>query len=113
MTEKKQKNDVETMQEKLQGIKDQEGIIGYILRDQKSASIDLKDPTKVIDYAVLSSTSFDVAKNIAESLQIGDVGEIIVESEETKLVSMNTGDNRLSIFMERSVDHNKLFKSLK
>lgn len=113
MSDKKQKNDVETMQEKLQGIKDQEGIIGYILRDQKSASIDLKDPTKIIDYAVLSSTSFDVAQNIAETLQIGEVDKIIVESEETKLVAMNTENNRLSIFMEKSVDHNKLCKSLK
>ncbi len=50
-------NDAEKMQEKLQEIKDQEGIIGYILRSKKSASIDLKDPTKIIEYAVLSSTA--------------------------------------------------------
>jgi hypothetical protein len=39
-------NKTENLQEKLQEIKDQEGIIGYILRDEKSASIDLKDPKK-------------------------------------------------------------------
>ena len=113
MSDKKQKNGTETLQEKLQDIKDQEGIIGYILRDTKSASIDLKDPTKVIEFAVLSSTSFDVAENIAVALQIGEVDRIVVESDETKLVSMNTDANRLSIFMENSVDHNKLCKSLK
>ena len=101
------------MQEKLQEIKDQEGIIGYILRDSKSASIDLKDPTKIIDYAVLSTTSFDAASNIAKTLQIGEVEKIIVESEETKVMAMNTKNRRLSIFMERSVDHNKLYESLK
>jgi len=113
MSDKKQKNAEESLQEKLKAIKDEDGIIGYIVRDEKSASIDLKDPTKIIDYAVLSSTSFDVAQNIAETLQIGEVDKIIVESEETKLVSMNTEDHRLSLFMEQNVDHNKLCKSLK
>jgi len=106
-------NDIEKMQEKLQEIKDQEGIIGYILRGPKSASIDLKDPTKIIDYAVLSSTAFDAGQNMTEALQMGEVDTILVESEETKLLSMNINNHRLSIFMEKSVDHNMLYKNLK
>jgi predicted regulator of Ras-like GTPase activity (Roadblock/LC7/MglB family) len=106
-------NDVENLQEKLQDIKDQEGIIGYILRGSKSASIDLKDPTKVIDYAVLSSATFDSGRNMTEALQMGEVDTIVVESEETKLLSMNVNNHRLSVFMEKSVDHNKLYKNLK
>jgi len=106
-------NGIEKMQEKLQEIKDQEGIIGYILRGTKSASIDLKAPTKIIDYAVLSSTTFDAGRNMTEALQMGEVDTILVESEETKLLSMNINNHRLSIFMEKSVDHNKLYKNLK
>ena len=106
-------NDVENMQEKLQEIKNQEGIIGYILRSKKSASIDVKDPTKIIDYAILSSAVFDVSQNMTEALQMGEVDTIVVESEETKLLSMNINNHRLSIFMEKSVDHNKLYKNLK
>jgi len=103
----------ENLQEKLQEIKDQEGIIGYILRGSKSAAIDLKDPKKIIDYAVLSSTAFDVSRSMTEALQMGEVDTMVVESEETKLLSMNVNDHRLSIFMEKTVDHNKLYKSLK
>ena len=106
-------NDVEKMLEKLQEIKDQEGIIGYILRGSKSASIDLKDPTKIIDYAVLSSAAFDASNNMTEALQMGEVNKIVVESEETKLLSMNINNHRLSIFMEKSVDHNQLYRNLK
>ena len=106
-------NDVEKMLEKLQEIKDQEGIIGYILRGSKKASIDLKDPTKIIDYAVLSSAAFDASNNMTEALQMGEVNKIVVESEETKLLSMNINNHRLSIFMEKSVDHNKLYRNLK
>jgi predicted regulator of Ras-like GTPase activity (Roadblock/LC7/MglB family) len=106
-------NDIKKTQEKLQDIKDQEGIIGYILRGPKSATIDLKDPTKIIDYAVLSSTTFDAGRNMTEALQMGEVETIIVESEETKLLSMNINNHRLSLFMEKSVDHNNLYKNLK
>lgn len=105
-------NDVEELQEKLQDIKDQEGIIGYILRGSKSASIDLKDPTKIIDYAILSSAVFDVSQNMTEALQMGKVDTILVESEETKLLSININDQRLSIFMEKSVNHDKIYKNL-
>jgi predicted regulator of Ras-like GTPase activity (Roadblock/LC7/MglB family) len=109
MTEEK----TEKMQEKLQEIKEQKGIIGYILRDSKSASIDLKDPKKVIDYAVLSSTTFDASENMSDILQLGEINSIVVESEDTKMLSMKSKDHCLSVFMEKSVDHDRLSKSLK
>lgn len=98
---------------KLKEIMYQKGISGYIIRDQKSASIDLKDPKKIIDYAVLSSTAIDVSRNMSETLQMGEVNNIIVESKETKLLSMNVNNHVLSIFMEKGVDHDKLYKNLK
>ena len=107
------KNKTENLQEKLQEIKDQEGIIGYILRDEKSASIDLKDPKKIIEYAMLSSTAFDVGLNISEDLQMGELEKILLESEETKLLSMNIDDQRLSIFMKKNVNHKKIYKEIK
>ena len=106
-------NDVEKLQEKLQEIKNQEGIIGYILRNKKSASIDLKDPKKMIDYALFSSTVFDVSQNMTEDLQMNEVDNILVESEEIKLLSMNVNNSRISIFMEKSVNHEKIYKNLK
>ena len=106
-------NETEKLQLKLQEIKEQEGIIGYILRGSKSASIDLKDPTKIIDYAVLSSTTFDTGDNITETLQMGEIDTIVLEPAETKLFSVKTNDHNVSIFMEKTVDHDKLSKSLK
>ena len=111
MTDEKTKT--EKMQEKLQEIKEQNGIIGYILRGSKSASIDLKDPTKVIDYAVLSSTTFETGENMSEMLQLGEINSIVVESEDTKLLSIKTNEHCLSVFMEKSFDHDKLSRSLK
>jgi len=108
----KSKNDIEIVQEKLQNIKGREGIIGYILRGSNSASIDLKDPTKIIDYAVLSATAFEAGQNMSAMFEIGEVDSIIMEGEDTKLLSMVANNHRLSIFMEKNVDHKKLCKDL-
>jgi predicted regulator of Ras-like GTPase activity (Roadblock/LC7/MglB family) len=106
------KNDIENVQEKLQSIKGREGIIGYILRGPNSASIDLKDPTKIIDYAVLSATAFEAGQDMSAMFEIGEVESIITEGEDTKILSRVVNDHRLSIFMEKNVDHNKLCKDL-
>lgn len=106
-------DEVEMMLEKLQEIKDQEGIMGYILRGSKSASIDLKDPTKIIEYAVLSSTAYDVSKKLTETLQTGELDNLVVESEDTKFLSTSVNDHQVTIFMKKNVDHGKLFKNLK
>ena len=108
----KSKNDIENVQEKLQSIKGREGIIGYILRGPNSASIDLKDPTKIIDYAVLSATAFEAGQDMSAMFEIGEVDSIITEGEDTKILSRVVNDHRLSIFMEKNVDHNKLCKDL-
>ena len=106
------KNDIENVQEKLQSIKGREGIIGYILRGPNSASIDLKDPTKIIDYAVLSATAFEAGQDMSAMFEIGEVDSIITEGEDTKILSRVVNDHRLSIFMEKNVDHNRLCKDL-
>jgi predicted regulator of Ras-like GTPase activity (Roadblock/LC7/MglB family) len=118
MTEKNAETDetenkLEELQEKLQEIKDQEGIIGYILRGTKTAAIDLKDPKKIIDYAVLSSAAFNASTNMTEALQMDEPKKVVIESEETKLLAMNVNNHRLSIFMETGVNHNKIYKNLK
>lgn len=112
MTAKNSTSEVEGMLEKLQNIKEQEGVIGYIIRDAKTASVDLKDPTKIIEYANLSTTAFETASTLSDNLALGEITEIVMESEETKLVSRSTENYQLSLFMENSVNHNTICKSL-
>jgi len=108
----KSKEEIEDLQETLRGIKNREGIIGYILRGSNSASIDLKDPTKIIDHAILSATALEAGQDIANTFEIGKADSIILEGGDMKVLSMIIGDNRLSIFMEKNVDHNKLCEDL-
>jgi predicted regulator of Ras-like GTPase activity (Roadblock/LC7/MglB family) len=93
-------------------VKTKEGIIGYILRNSTSASIDLKDPTKVIDYAVLSSSVLEASEELSKTFKLGDVKHVLVEGNNAKLLSFTLEDNQVSVFMEKDVEHSRIHKDL-
>jgi len=103
---------IENLGINLENIKTREGIIGYILRSPKSASIDLSDPTKIVDYALLSATALDEGKDLSDTLEIGEVNNIVLEGTDVKILSLRIGDSRLSVFMKKNVDHERICKDL-
>lgn len=96
----------------LEEIKTYDGVIGYILRNTTSATIDLKDPTKIIDYAILSSSAFDASKELAELFDLGDAKNVIVEGRDIKMLSLIVDENKVSVFMEKNADSEKVLKRL-
>ena len=96
----------------LEEIKTYDGVIGYILRNSTSAAIDLKDPTKIIDYAILSSSALDASEEFSELFNLGDIKNIVVEGKDVKVLSLTINENRISIFMEDNVDCRKVLKKL-
>lgn len=108
----KSKEEIENLRENLAGIKGRAGIIGYILRASDSASIDLKDPNKIIDYAVLSAAALEEAVNIANTFEIGEISNTILEGKKMKVLLLRFGDYSLGVFMEKNVDHKMLCKDL-
>jgi predicted regulator of Ras-like GTPase activity (Roadblock/LC7/MglB family) len=111
-SKKKLKENSRKLQESLKDMKTRAGIIGYILRSSQSASIDLKDPTKIIDYAVLSSTALETAEDLSETFELGEIQNILLEGKNAKILLLKSEDQRLSIFMERNVDHKKIYRDL-
>jgi len=102
----------EDLREALQEIRGRKGIIGYILRASDSASVDFEDPSKIGDYAVLAATAFEEGGNMANTFRIGEVSDIILEGVKMKMLFRAVGDHRLSVFMEKTVDHDLLCKDL-
>ena len=102
----------ETLHLKLQNIKTDKEIIGYIVRDPKSASVDIKDPTKIIDYALLASTLHDSGESMISAFELGKVNNIVVEGKDVKVLTLTIDDNRISIFMNKNVNHNTIYKDL-
>lgn len=96
----------------LEEIKTYDGVIGYILRNSTSAAIDLKDPTKLIDYAILSSSALDASEALSEDFNLGDVKSIIVDGKDVKVLSLTVSDNRISVFMDKETNSEKILKKL-
>jgi predicted regulator of Ras-like GTPase activity (Roadblock/LC7/MglB family) len=91
-------------------IRKAEGVVGYILRSTTAATIDLKEPEKLIEYAILSSQVLDSSREISELFELGDVENILVKGKEIKVLCVVIGENKISIFMEKNADHADILK---
>jgi predicted regulator of Ras-like GTPase activity (Roadblock/LC7/MglB family) len=88
-----------------------EGVKGYILKNTTSAVIDLQDPAKLMDYALLSSRATDACQEISDLFKL-EVTKTVIEGADLKVLSMIIGKNRLSVFMEKNVDHIDIFRRI-
>ncbi len=93
-------------------VRDCEGVVGYILRNQTSALIDLEDSAKITDYALLSSLTFDASRNLSDVFDLGDIRNIFFEGKNIKILSVTTDENKVSVFMEKSADVEKVLEKL-
>lgn len=96
----------------LQNLKNLKGIMGYIIRNADSATIDLKEPEKLVEYAIFTSQVMDSSKELAELFDLGDLATILIEGEELKVLIMIIKENKINIFMKKSVDHINIGKKV-
>ncbi|TRO47388.1 hypothetical protein E2P60_03280 [Candidatus Bathyarchaeota archaeon] len=100
------------LSEKLAEIRKEKGVIGYILRNTTSAMIDLKEPEKIVEYALFASRVMDSSREISNLFELGDIKSTVVEGKETNALCSNINGNQISIFMEKSVDHADISKRI-
>jgi hypothetical protein len=103
--------DFADLRSRLTEINKVEGVKGYILRNSTSAVIDLQNPTKLGDYALLSSQATDACHEISDLFKL-DITKTVIEGADLKVLSMIIGKNRLSVFMEKSVDHTDISRRI-
>jgi predicted regulator of Ras-like GTPase activity (Roadblock/LC7/MglB family) len=100
------------LNEKLAKIRKNRGVIGYILRNTTSATIDLKEPEKIVEYAIFSSQVLDSSQEISDLLETGDVENVLIEGKENKVLCMKIDGNKISIFMEKDADDADIQKQI-
>lgn len=88
------------------------GIVGYILRSNTSAIIDLTDQDKIIEYAILSSQICESSSEMAKQFNLTNIKSVLVEGKTVKLLCMNMSDNRISVFMEKTATFDSLIKRI-
>lgn len=103
---------VNSLKVALDRVKSRDGIVGYIIRGPTSASVDIKDPSRIIDYAALSAEAMDSSENLSEIFELGKISSIVLEGKNLKILMLKKGDHELTVFMEKTVDHTAVYKEL-
>jgi len=88
------------------------GVLGYILRSNNSAIIDLNEQDKIIEYAILSSQIAESSLEIAKQFSVTDIESVLVEGKSVKVLCMSVGENRISVFMEKTATHAWIIKRI-
>ena len=102
-----------TLRANLEEIRNYDGVVGYILKNTNSASIDLKDPAKIMDYAILSSTTFDLTEELSKLFNLEGTKDIIINGKNLKMISLTIERNRISVFLENSSDLDRVLKRIR
>jgi len=88
------------------------GVIGYILRSNTSALIDLTEQEKIIEWAILSSQISESSNEIAKQFNLEEIESVLVEGKCVKVLCMSVGDNKIGIFMEKTATHAWIIKRI-
>lgn len=104
--------DFASLSASLAEIRKLKGVIGYILRNNTSAIIDLATPDKIIEYAFLSTQMHDSSREITKQFNLGETESILVEGKNVKVLCMSIGENKISVFMEKSATHAWIIKRI-
>lgn len=100
------------LSEKLKSIRKSKGVIGYIIRNGASASIDLEEPEKLVEYAIFTSQVIDSSQELANLFAIGDVKNVLVEGKELNVLNLIVKENKINIFLKKDVDHRKIAQKI-
>jgi predicted regulator of Ras-like GTPase activity (Roadblock/LC7/MglB family) len=88
------------------------GVMGYILRSETSAIIDVTEQDKIIDYAVLSSQISESSLEMAKQFNISNIESVLVEGKSAKVLCMSLGENEIGVFMEKTAKHAWIIKRI-
>jgi predicted regulator of Ras-like GTPase activity (Roadblock/LC7/MglB family) len=92
---------------------EQPGVLGFILRDTTTATINLKEPEKIVDYALLTSQTLESSQEISQMFNLGDFESTLIEGKNMKTLCFVLDENRVNIFMEKDVDHADILNSVR
>jgi predicted regulator of Ras-like GTPase activity (Roadblock/LC7/MglB family) len=99
------KNTFATLSASLAEIRKLKGVIGYILRSESLAIIDLSEQDKIIDYALLSSQISESSIEMAKQFNLSNIESVLVEGKSAKVLCMSVGENKIGVFMEKTATH--------
>jgi predicted regulator of Ras-like GTPase activity (Roadblock/LC7/MglB family) len=102
----------EDLSYELAEIRKDKNVLGYILRNETSATIDIEETEKIVEYAIFSSQALDSSQEISDEFELGDIESVVIEGDENKALCMKVGENKINVFMKKETDCSKILKKL-
>jgi predicted regulator of Ras-like GTPase activity (Roadblock/LC7/MglB family) len=102
----------EDLSYELAEIRKDKNVLGYILRNETSATIDIEETEKIVEYAIFSSQALDSSQEISDESELGDIESVVIEGDENKALCMKVGENKINVFMKKETDCSKILKKL-
>ncbi len=96
----------------LSEIRKLKGVLGYILRSNTSAIIDLTEQEKIIEYAILSTQIYESSQQICKDFKVDEIESVLVEYGSIKVLCMFLGENMVSVFIDKSATHEWIMKRI-
>jgi predicted regulator of Ras-like GTPase activity (Roadblock/LC7/MglB family) len=102
--------DFASLEASLAEIRKMKGVLGYIMRGNNSAVLDLTEKDKISQYAFLSNQLHESCLEIAKQLGVAEIESALVEGRTQKVLFMKIGENKISVFMEKTANHSAVIK---
>jgi hypothetical protein len=87
-----------------QEIRKNDQVLGYILKSESKATVDLNEPAKIVEHAMLSSQAFESSETVAESFDLGEVGCAVLEGKTAKVLCLRLNENQVTVFLKKTAD---------
>ena len=89
-----------------------EGVVGYILRSNSSAVIDLPKQVSIADLALLTYQIFCSTGEMAKQFNMNDVESVLVEGKDLKVLCVAIGENKINVLLEKTTSHALVVKKI-
>ncbi|MCW4024649.1 MAG: hypothetical protein NWF01_06395 [Candidatus Bathyarchaeota archaeon] len=77
-----------------------EKVIGYILRTESTAKINLVESDKIVDYAMFNSQLIESAHGMAEAIGIDGADQVVVAGKNIKTICKISGKTKTCVFIK-------------
>ena len=98
--------------ETLKELRNDKGILGYTIRNGISASIDLQNPEKLVEYAIFTSQVMESSKELADLFNLGDPKTILIEGNNLKILNILVNEHKINIFMNKKFNHKEIVEKI-
>jgi predicted regulator of Ras-like GTPase activity (Roadblock/LC7/MglB family) len=102
--------DFASLEASLAEIRKMKGVLGYIMRSDTSAVLDLAEQDKISQCAFLSNQLHESCMEIAKQVGVAEIESALVEGRTQKVLFMKIGENKISVFMEKNANHSAVIK---